>query len=73
MPHIYGVHPVIEALKAGTVRRLRVAGRAGDRLREVTELAAAAGIRTAGLGDAVPPIRPCARPWVGRREKSFQR
>jgi 23S rRNA (guanosine2251-2'-O)-methyltransferase len=42
---IYGVHPVIEALKAGTVRRLRVAGRAGDRLREVTELAAAAGIR----------------------------
>jgi 23S rRNA (guanosine2251-2'-O)-methyltransferase len=45
MPHIYGVHPVIEALKAGTVRRLRVAGRAGDRLREVTELAAAAGIR----------------------------
>jgi 23S rRNA (guanosine2251-2'-O)-methyltransferase len=51
MPHIYGVHPVIEALKAGTVRRLRVAGRAGDRLREVTELAAAAGIRV----ERVPP------------------
>jgi len=48
---IYGVHPVIEALKAGTVRRLRVAGRAGDRLREVTELAAAAGIRV----ERVPP------------------
>jgi 23S rRNA (guanosine2251-2'-O)-methyltransferase len=39
------VHPVLEALRAGTVRRLRVAERAGDRLREVTELAAAEGIR----------------------------
>src|SRR5262245_40554277 len=45
MPHIYGMHPVLEALRAGTVRRLRVAERAGDRLREVTELAAAEGIR----------------------------
>ena len=42
---IHGVHPVLEALRAGTVRRLRVAERAGDRLREVTELAAAEGIR----------------------------
>ena len=48
---IHGVHPVLEALKAGTVRRLRVAERAGDRLREVTELAAAAGIRV----ERVPP------------------
>jgi 23S rRNA (guanosine2251-2'-O)-methyltransferase len=48
---IYGVHPVLEALRAGTVRRLRVAARAGDRLREVTELAAAAGIRV----ERVPP------------------
>jgi 23S rRNA (guanosine2251-2'-O)-methyltransferase len=45
MPHIYGVHPVLEALRAGTVRRLRVAERAGDRLRDVTELAAAEGVR----------------------------
>jgi 23S rRNA (guanosine2251-2'-O)-methyltransferase len=45
MPHIYGVHPVLEALRAGTVRRLRIAGRAGDRLREVIDEAAAAGVR----------------------------
>ena len=45
MPHIYGVHPVLEALRAGTVRRLRVADRAGDRLRDVIEQAAAAGVR----------------------------
>ena len=42
---IHGVHPVLEALRAGTVRRLRVTERAGDRLREVTELAAAEGVR----------------------------
>jgi len=42
---IHGVHPVLEALRAGSVRRLRVAERAGDRLREVTELAGAAGVR----------------------------
>jgi len=45
MPHIYGVHPVLEALRAGTVRRLRVVDRAGDRLREVIQQAAAAGVR----------------------------
>jgi 23S rRNA (guanosine2251-2'-O)-methyltransferase len=42
---IHGVHPVLEALRAGTVRRLRVADRGGDRLREVIEQAAAAGVR----------------------------
>jgi len=51
MPHIYGVHPVLEALRAGTVRRLRVAARAGDRLRELIELAASAGVRV----ERVPP------------------
>lgn len=45
MPHIYGVHPVLEALRAGTVRRLRVSDRAGDRLRDVIEQAGAAGVR----------------------------
>lgn len=45
MPHIYGVHPVLEALRAGRVRRLRVAERAGERLRNVVEQAAAAGVR----------------------------
>lgn len=42
---IYGVHPVLEALRAGTVRRLRVAERSGDRLRDVLDLAASAGVR----------------------------
>jgi len=45
MPHIYGIHPVLEALRAGTVRRLRVAERAGERLRDVTNLAATEGVR----------------------------
>jgi len=45
MPHIYGVHPVLEALRAGTVRRLRIAERAGERLREVIEQATQAGVR----------------------------
>jgi 23S rRNA (guanosine2251-2'-O)-methyltransferase len=39
------VHPVLEALRAGTVRRLRVVDRGGDRLRDVIEQAAAAGVR----------------------------
>src|SRR5262245_30682333 len=51
MPHIYGVHPVLEALRAGSVRRLRVAERAGDRLREVIDAAARAGVRV----ERVPP------------------
>jgi 23S rRNA (guanosine2251-2'-O)-methyltransferase len=45
MPHIYGVHPVLEALRAGSVRRLRVAERSGDRLRDVIDAAGAAGVR----------------------------
>jgi 23S rRNA (guanosine2251-2'-O)-methyltransferase len=45
MPHIYGVHPVLEALRAGTVRRLRVAERSGDRLRDVIDAAGDAGVR----------------------------
>jgi 23S rRNA (guanosine2251-2'-O)-methyltransferase len=42
---IHGVHPVIEALKAGTVRRIRVAERTGHRVGELIELAAAQGVR----------------------------
>jgi 23S rRNA (guanosine2251-2'-O)-methyltransferase len=45
MPHIYGVHPVLEALRAGTVRRLRVAERSGDRVRDVIDAAGDAGVR----------------------------
>jgi 23S rRNA (guanosine2251-2'-O)-methyltransferase len=45
MPHIYGVHPVLEALRAGAVRRLRIAERSGDRLRELLAAAATSGVR----------------------------
>jgi 23S rRNA (guanosine2251-2'-O)-methyltransferase len=46
---IYGVHPVLEALRAGGVQRIRLADRAGDRLREVIDLAAAHGVRVERL------------------------
>jgi 23S rRNA (guanosine2251-2'-O)-methyltransferase len=46
---IHGVHPVLEALRAGTVRRVRVAERSGDRLRELLDLAAAQGVRVERL------------------------
>jgi 23S rRNA (guanosine2251-2'-O)-methyltransferase len=38
---IYGINPVLEALRAGRVRELRVADRGGDRLRELLALAGA--------------------------------
>lgn len=37
---IYGINPVLEALRAGRVRELRVGDRADDRMREVLALAA---------------------------------
>lgn len=36
---IYGINPVLEALRAGRVREVRVADRGGDRLRELLALA----------------------------------
>ena len=42
---IYGLHPVLEALRAGSVKRIRVADRAGDRARAVLDLAAEQGVR----------------------------
>ena len=42
---IYGINPVIEALRAGRVTELRVADRGGDRLRQVLALAAERGVR----------------------------
>ncbi|MDR1991049.1 MAG: 23S rRNA (guanosine(2251)-2'-O)-methyltransferase RlmB [Acidobacteriaceae bacterium] len=41
---IYGTNPVLEALKAGRVKTLRVSERAGGRLDEVVALAARAGV-----------------------------
>ena len=41
---IYGIHPVIEALRAKRVTALRVSFRADDRLTEVVRLAEQQGI-----------------------------
>jgi 23S rRNA (guanosine2251-2'-O)-methyltransferase len=41
---IYGVNPVAEALRAGRVKALRVADRAGDRVQALLAEAAAAGV-----------------------------
>lgn len=42
---IYGINPVVEALRAGRVRELRVGDRGDDRIRHVLTLAAEHGIR----------------------------
>jgi 23S rRNA (guanosine2251-2'-O)-methyltransferase len=41
---IYGINPVLEALRAGRVRRLRVAGRHDKRMHDVLAAAAAQGL-----------------------------
>ena len=42
---IYGINPVLEAIKAGRVREIRVAERADDRLQRLLDEAARAGVR----------------------------
>jgi 23S rRNA (guanosine2251-2'-O)-methyltransferase len=42
---IYGINPVVEALRAGRVRTVRVSGRADHRVQEVLRLAGTAGVR----------------------------
>ena len=42
---IYGLNPVLEALRAGRVSEIRVADRGGERIREVLALAAQRGVR----------------------------
>ncbi len=41
---IYGINAVAEALRAGRVREIRVAGRADDRLRDLLDRAAGGGV-----------------------------
>jgi 23S rRNA (guanosine2251-2'-O)-methyltransferase len=48
---IYGLHPVLEALRSGGVKRIRVAERSLERARAVLDLAAAQGVRV----ERVPP------------------
>ena len=43
---IYGINPVLEALRAGRVKEVRVADRAGGRLADVMKLARERGVRT---------------------------
>jgi 23S rRNA (guanosine2251-2'-O)-methyltransferase len=42
---IYGINPVLEALRAGRVKELRVGERGGDRMRRVLALAEERGVR----------------------------
>jgi 23S rRNA (guanosine2251-2'-O)-methyltransferase len=42
---IYGINPVLEALRAGRVKELRIGDRGGDRLRQVLALAAERGVK----------------------------
>jgi 23S rRNA (guanosine2251-2'-O)-methyltransferase len=42
---IYGINPVLEALRAGRVRTVRVADRGGERMRDLLALAADRGVR----------------------------
>ena len=42
---IYGINPVLEALRAGRVKELRVGDRADDRLKQLLALAAERGVR----------------------------
>lgn len=42
---IYGINPVLEALRARRVRSLRVSARADKRVQEILQVAAAAGVR----------------------------
>ena len=42
---IYGINPVLEALRAGRVRELRVGERTGDRMRQVLALASEHGVK----------------------------
>ena len=42
---VYGINPVLEALRAGRVKELRVGDKSGDRLRQVLDLAHERGVR----------------------------
>lgn len=50
---IFGINPVLEALKAGRVARLRIDDRNGPRMSELLRLAAAAGVEVQQVGRAI--------------------
>jgi len=49
---IYGINPVLEALRAGRVKELRVAARAGGRLADLIQAAERAGLPIRRVGSA---------------------
>ena len=49
---IYGINPVLEALRAGRVKELRVAARAGGRLADLIQAAERAGLQIRRVGPA---------------------
>ena len=49
---IYGINPVLEALRAGRVKELRVAARAGGRLADLIQAAERAGLPIRHVGSA---------------------
>jgi 23S rRNA (guanosine2251-2'-O)-methyltransferase len=49
---IYGINPVLEALRAGSVIELRVSERSGGRVAEVVAVADRAGVRVVRVGSA---------------------
>ncbi len=49
---IYGINPVLEALRAGRVKELRVAARAGGRLADLIQAAERAGLPIRRVGPA---------------------
>jgi 23S rRNA (guanosine2251-2'-O)-methyltransferase len=50
---VFGINPVLEALRAGRVRALQVGSRADDRMRAVLQLADAHGVRVARVDASV--------------------
>jgi 23S rRNA (guanosine2251-2'-O)-methyltransferase len=59
---IYGLHPVLEALRAGTVSRVRVADKSTERARAVLDLAAAEGVPVEQVPtDVIDRLAPGAR------------
>ena len=50
---IYGINPISEALRAGRVRAIRVAGRGDDRLQRLLDEAAARGVPVQRVGKEV--------------------
>lgn len=50
---VYGIHPVLEALRAGRVRRIKVASRADARLEEILAAAGQRGVPVVQVEQAV--------------------